>query len=92
MDIFRDTFQRVWRISLRLVASVVPLAVAIGLILAIQELVALVLPRDSRTYGVVQFVTGASLIGYAILNAVITWLLLAFDSLETLRSLRRESC
>ena len=88
--ILNDDFKRVcWqtcKAAYRLAASAALLALAVGLSLAVEWLIALAVPKDSKAYLLFEFVTEFCLIGSAAINAVFNCVTLVLDSWTALRS------
>ena len=78
--------QQTCKAAYRLLASAALLALAVGLSLAVEWLVALAVPKDSKAYLGFEFVMEFCLIGSAAINAVFNCITLIFDSWTALRS------
>ena len=90
MDELKAVSQQTFKHAIRLVGSVILLALAVGLSLAVEELVALSIPRDSKSYAGIEFVLEFCLIGSAAVNAVLSCFIVVADSWTTFRSLRSQ--
>lgn len=90
MDDFKRVCQQTCRAAYRLVFPVALLALAIGLSMAVEWLIALVVPKDSRTYSAFKFVVDLCLIGSAVINTIFSCYLLVADSWAALRSFTKQ--
>lgn len=86
IDDFKRVCRQTCKAAYRLAASAALLALAVGLSLAVEWLIALVVPKDSKAYLGYEFVTEFCLIGSATINAVFNCLTLVVDSWTAFRS------